>query len=193
MLHYKQLNPFAEIQIYMFTHGVKINYITVWSYPNTPLLCLLMFLATHWTHPAGRCPIAGCDDDSRMLFFIWPVQPRLEKSFYPPPNHLRASSLKDKRFGSEQASKAHYSRGGILAFFKIMHEHNSTEAVRGNNKRWLSHCPHLNIFPATTAPHQGMSHAILRSSLWPGRQSPATGATHCWIKPCHTFQFTASR
>lgn len=41
--------------------------------------------------------------------------------------------------------------------------------------------------PATDASRPGMSHAILRSNLWPGQQCVAPGVSdlHCWrIKPC---------
>lgn len=37
-------------------------------------------------------------------------------------------------------------------------------------------------FSATTAPRQGMLHAILRSSLWPEKKSPVTEASDCH---CH--------
>lgn len=89
----------------MFTREVKINYITVWSKPNTPPLRRVMFLGlpTHQTSPAGSCPVAGCDDDSGLRLWssarccssLCAVPTRLQKSLYLPPQ-LRASSFKRK-------------------------------------------------------------------------------------------------
>lgn len=135
----------------MFTRGVKINYITVRSNPNTPpalpghVSCVASLAThTHQTSPAGS-PVAGCDDDDDSGPQLWSSAGCCSSLWAAPASGCKSlfiilptsglQALKDKRCESKQASEACYSRD--LGITKIIHEHNITEAVHGEKRRWF--------------------------------------------------------
>lgn len=112
-------------------------------------------------------------------------------SFLP---HLRASSFKKiRRFWKQASLRSTLFREGLWHYKdNIWAQHHRRHPRR--EKAVVVSPPASVSFPATAASHQGTSHAILRSNLWPERHCPATGASHdhCWrIKPCLTCQLAA--
>lgn len=135
-LLYKQLNPFAEIQIYMFTRGVKINYITVWSNPTMPLLMFLVLPAEPHTldlflrggSVRGSTSDMGAQDGA-VLHQSSPDQARGEVSVFLPTSGLQAS--RDKWFEKRASLGSMLIQRRDLGIIAIIHEHNITEAVQG--------------------------------------------------------------
>lgn len=165
----------------MFTRGVKINYITVWSYPNTPRLPADVSSRTP-SPPRRESPHCwwwrwrwlsrifvlhlGCR--SPLNRTLLPLSPRVSKL------------LKIKRFGSKQASEAQYSRGGVLAFF-FFQDNTWAQHYRGRpwkeqavvfpiGGRFVSLRPMLHRTDGWVGWGGHVTDAILRSSLWPERR-----------------------
>lgn len=130
----------------MFTQGVKINYITVWSNPNSALLRLVMFpILPHRSSPAGSGQAAGCEhagcisqvESSVDTPRHWSTYQCSKVSFSLPTN-LESSELlkKTSSFKSRAASEACYSRGreGGSWHIKRIHEQNIIESIHPLHK-----------------------------------------------------------
>lgn len=122
----------------------------------------------------------------------------LQRCLYLPPN-LRSSSFKIYEVWKRAGLRSMLFQRRDLGITKIIHEHNITGGCPWRDRWWRWFLPPLSIYisvPATTASYPGMSHAILRSNMWPHRQCAAPGASDCHrlrIKSCCTFQLTASK
>lgn len=166
----------------MFTCGVKLHYSVIQSQQAPALLksCL-------GRHPRHTPNLSDIREPFGCWLWTWRWSPTSELSGMPFPHYGLScpgckslfllisglQALRDKRFDSKLASKALLLWRRDLGIIKIIHEHIVTEAVR-EEKGGAS----LSAFicPFHHRSQQGMSHAILRSSLWPKRRSQTATA-----------------